>query len=926
MGVDEGQGREQESGQSSRQVPGQGGAPSHEQRPEAEHGQDLTGPSGGGDEPGEARSEQVPQQGQRTGGPARGQEHGSGASPGQGTAGTDTTTRQSGEHVPAQGNPAGTGHRESARSGGGRAADPAPAVGAGSDGPGAAGATGSTGAVGAAETAGATGATGTDAAAGAARRRADGKVPRARSRPWRRPGTRGGDDPTAGPGAAADAGVSDALLVARMREGDATAYEELYRRHATPVRRYARTCCRDAHTAEDLTNEVFARTLQAVRGGKGPESSVRAYLLTSVRHVAAAWARTRRREQLVEDFAVFVQSSDTAVTAAEAETLDLGADVRAMHEAEQTLVVKAFKSLSEADQMLLWHTAVEGAKPQDVAPLLGKSTGATTTAAHRARENLKQAYLQAHVSRARTESGDCARWADRLGAYARGGLRMRAERGLAQHLDQCAQCRQAALEVKDLNEHIRLLVPVALIGWFATAGGAKGLAVLLGGGAAAGGTGAAAAAGAAGAGASGGAAGSAGGSGASGGAAAEGLGAPAKVGIGVGVVAVAGAALAWALAGGGAEPPKKPEARPAAPAPRPPSEKPQQPEKPAPAPVVPERPSPRPEPSAPPAEPEPEPTPRPTPPQERPSPEPTPTPTPTPPEPSHPAPEPPRPEPPEQHQLNQLDWDLLSPDDPPTAPTIRTRGSSWVWQREGPEIAGTRYAHGISVHPDSSVTIDLNRPCTRYAALAGVDDLTAGPGAVRFTVYGDGDRLWQSPYLRRGEAPVPVQVPLTGKRTLRLVVEPRTPLDRPALADWARSRIACEGGRADDAGPGRGSDAPSGAGGVGPERSDDGSSGSDVGLSGSDGGPSGSDSGPSGSDVPPSKPDAGPSKSDAIPSDADVGPSDAGGGTADAGVGPYGPGSGSPGRSGGGAGPGRGGGVPWGGGKPPGGGSGSSGD
>ncbi|NUS25221.1 MAG: RNA polymerase subunit sigma-24, partial [Streptomyces sp.] len=57
---------------------------------------------------------------------------------------------------------------------------------------------------------------------------------------------------------------SDADLIGRMRSGDDTAYEALYRRHADAVRRYARTCCRDAHTADDLTAEVFARMLQAV--------------------------------------------------------------------------------------------------------------------------------------------------------------------------------------------------------------------------------------------------------------------------------------------------------------------------------------------------------------------------------------------------------------------------------------------------------------------------------------------------------------------------------------------------------------------------------------------------------------------------------------------------------------------------------------
>ncbi|WP_306300671.1 RNA polymerase sigma factor, partial [Streptomyces sp. NRRL B-24572] len=87
---------------------------------------------------------------------------------------------------------------------------------------------------------------------------------------------------------------SDAELVQLMRDGDDSAYEELFRRHSEAVRRYAKTCCRDAHTADDLTAEVFARTLQAVRGGAGPEQAVRAYLMTTVRRVAANWARTQK--------------------------------------------------------------------------------------------------------------------------------------------------------------------------------------------------------------------------------------------------------------------------------------------------------------------------------------------------------------------------------------------------------------------------------------------------------------------------------------------------------------------------------------------------------------------------------------------------------------------------------------------------------
>ncbi|WP_405409318.1 sigma-70 family RNA polymerase sigma factor [Streptomyces decoyicus] len=584
---------------------------------------------------------------------------------------------------------------------------------------------------------------------------------------------------------------SDAQLLADLRAGDDSAYEEMYRRHAEAVRRYARSCCRDVHTAEDLTGEVFARTLQAVRGGAGPDSAVRAYLLTTVRRVAASWAKTARREQLVEDFAVFAVSA--AGAPGDRDTLDLGADVRALHEAEQSMAVQAFRSLPERYQTVLWHTAVEDEKPSEVAPLLGLTANATAVLAHRAREGLKQAYLQAHVSQSLTAGGDCARYADRLGAYARGGLRMRAERGLRKHLDACARCRLAALEVEDVNQRIGALLPVAVIGWFAAGYAVKAAAAAVGvaGAGAAAGAGAGAAAGVAG----GGGSGATGGSG--GAAAGQGLGAAVKVGIGVGATVVAGAALALALTGS-PEPAPAPHAQPAQP-------RPSAPQKPAPGPSrsalppaagaapAPPKQTAKPHPSPPPAhKPRTEPTPAPPGAPQRPapgSPAPstppsTPAPRPTPPKPS---PEPPLPAP-TAYRLNALDHDFMGDG---RKPEVRTIGSSWLWQRQEPKIAGTTYAHGVSVHARSSVTVDLNRRCTAYDAVAGIDDLSLGPGAVRFSVYADGVRLWQSAVVRGGERAVPVHVPLAGRKTLRLVAEPASPVDAVALGDWAQSTISC---------------------------------------------------------------------------------------------------------------------------------------
>ncbi|WP_371646522.1 sigma-70 family RNA polymerase sigma factor [Streptomyces mirabilis] len=568
---------------------------------------------------------------------------------------------------------------------------------------------------------------------------------------------------------------SDADLIGRMRTGDDTAYEELYRRHAEAVRRYARTCCRDAHTADDLTAEVFARVLQAVRRGHGPQHAVRAYLLTTVRRVAASWTKSAKREQLVDDFAVFAAQSSRTSEVSDEETLDLGADVRAMHEAEQSMAMQAFRSLPERWQAVLWHTEVEDESPSEVATLFGLDANGTRVLASRAREGLKQAYLQAHVSATLTMDEECARYADRLGAYARGGLRTRAERGLRKHLEECAKCRLAAGQIKEVAGGIPAVVPVAVIGWFGAAGYAKAVALIAGG----------AGAGAAGA--------ASGGAGAVGGAAAsEGLGAPVKAGIAAGVVAVAAAAVALALVGNGS-PAKKPEAKPPAtspvveaPQPRP-TPTPTPPRKPAPgAPVVASAPKPSPTPTprpAPKPTPEPSPTPAPTPAKPKPTPTSTSAPAPT------PTPTPPPPPAPVVHQWNELEYDVTGDH---TKPEMRLGESSWVWQRWGVSIAGQRYTHGVTVHGESSVTIDLNRSCSAYDALVGVDDLTLGLGQVSFSVYADGARLWQSPLVKGGEPAIPVHVNLTGRKTVRLAVEPHSRFDAVALADWAESKFQCQ--------------------------------------------------------------------------------------------------------------------------------------
>ncbi|GAA3095543.1 hypothetical protein GCM10020254_46020 [Streptomyces goshikiensis] len=346
------------------------------------------------------------------------------------------------------------------------------------------------------------------------------------------------------------------------------------------------------------------------------------------------------------------------------------------------------------------------------------------------------------------------------------------------------KCRLAAGELKDVNAGIPALLPVAVIGWFAAGYTAKAAGVVAGGAVAAGGAGAAAAASGgstAGAGAAG--ASGAGGSGAGGAVASEGLGLPVKAALAAGIAITAAAGVVFALAGDDPDAPVRERPAPAVAAPVVPAPEASAPPAPKARPSAAKTPaareSVRPSPSTPPPSPTPTPSPSrsrpapaapvPSPSKAKPSPAPTPTPTPS----------AERPAPARGFPLARLRQSALGDH---SGPEVQTWQSGWVWQRGGLEIGGRRYGQGITVNSLSSVEIALNRQCTAFSARAGVDGLSRfTDGSVRFSVYADGQRLWQSGALGYEDPAAAVDVPLTGRGTLRLVVE-RAGGRRPAGA------------------------------------------------------------------------------------------------------------------------------------------------
>jgi RNA polymerase sigma factor (sigma-70 family) len=241
--------------------------------------------------------------------------------------------------------------------------------------------------------------------------------------------------------------TSDAELIEIARSGDSRAFGELWRRHYRSAARVARQFT-SSIDADDLVSEAYARIYQRVLAGGGPTGAFRPYLYTTIRNLASSWGAASRDVQvdIIEDFEDERIPDDPAAWAL-----------------DRTLTARAFRSLPERWQTVLWYTEVEGMDPHEVAPLMGMTANGVAALSYRAREGLRKAWLQAHVSDA-AASGEC-QWAmSRLGEHARDGLSNRDRERLTAHLSGCAKCTIVAEEVDEVGSHLALVMLPLLLG------------------------------------------------------------------------------------------------------------------------------------------------------------------------------------------------------------------------------------------------------------------------------------------------------------------------------------------------------------------------------------------------------------------------------------------------------------------------------
>ncbi|WP_084124825.1 sigma-70 family RNA polymerase sigma factor [Demequina sp. NBRC 110054] len=245
---------------------------------------------------------------------------------------------------------------------------------------------------------------------------------------------------------------SDPELIAGVRAGDAGAFGVLYERHVDAARKVAAQYTNTASDIDDVVSESFSRVLRALQRGDGPDLAFRAYLFTIVRRTGMdlinRGIRTRPRDDMSEyETTMGYEASSEEPT---------------MEGFEKGLVADAFRSLPERWQAVLWYTEVEKKSPKEIAPLLGLSANGVAALSYRAREALRQAYLQQHLTT--SDQVDCLEANAQLGAYVRGGLSKRESTRVDGHVQSCERCKALILELEDVNRGMRGIIAPLVMG------------------------------------------------------------------------------------------------------------------------------------------------------------------------------------------------------------------------------------------------------------------------------------------------------------------------------------------------------------------------------------------------------------------------------------------------------------------------------
>lgn len=182
-------------------------------------------------------------------------------------------------------------------------------------------------------------------------------------------------------------GTDETTLVLRACRMEQAAISALYRRHVQAIYRYIYYRVSDAHTAEDLTAEVFLRAIEGLPNyePRGAPFAAWLYRIAEAR-VADHFRRERRMGTLTVVDEDWPSGEDSPLVRVE-QSLDRGA------------LRVALTQLTLDQQQVIILKFVEGLSNAEVARILDKTEGAVKSLQHRALATLQRLMAQSDETR-----------------------------------------------------------------------------------------------------------------------------------------------------------------------------------------------------------------------------------------------------------------------------------------------------------------------------------------------------------------------------------------------------------------------------------------------------------------------------------------------------------------------------------------------
>ena len=111
-------------------------------------------------------------------------------------------------------------------------------------------------------------------------------------------------------------------------------------------------------------------------------------------------------------------------------------------------------------------------------------------------------------------------------------------------------------------------------------------------------------------------------------------------------------------------------------------------------------------------------------------------------------------------------------------------------------IAGKHFEHGLGTHADSLIRLDLKGGSERFSAVVGVDDAAGNQQAsISVKIVGDGKTLWKTGVMKLGQPAQPVDLDVSGIKSLLLLVDSTGDGIAYDHADWADAKLLVTGAR-----------------------------------------------------------------------------------------------------------------------------------